>query len=209
MKNTIMPAELASYLSSYGYLAIFSLIFIQELGVPNPVPNELILLFSGYLASVHTLSFPLVFLAAVAADFIGTSVLYFAFYYFGPYILAHKPRWIPLSRERIEGIGRTISKKGRWSIYVGRLIPYLRGYASVAAGFMRIPPAIFLTAVIVSAITWSGGYVVAGYFLGPYWQKVAGAMGNIEAIVLVAAVAVAIILVTRHFSHAARQNKQQ
>jgi membrane protein DedA with SNARE-associated domain len=204
-----MPPELASYLASYGYLALFSLIFIQELGVPNPVPNELILLFSGYLASIHTLSFPLVLLSAVAADFIGTSILYLVFYYFGPYILAHKPRWVPLSRERIESIGQTISKKGRWGIYVGRLIPYLRGYASVAAGFLRIPPAVFLTAVIISAMTWSGGYVIAGYFLGPYWQKVAGTMGSIETIILVAAIAVAIILVTRHFSRERQRNKQQ
>ncbi|MCX6740828.1 MAG: hypothetical protein NTY61_00295 [Candidatus Parcubacteria bacterium] len=45
-----MPHSLAVFITHYGYLAIFFLVFLQEIGVPNPVPNELVLLFSGYLA---------------------------------------------------------------------------------------------------------------------------------------------------------------
>ncbi len=152
-------------------LAIFSLIFLQEIGVPNPVPNEFVLLFAGYLTSVHRLNLFLVLTSVVTADFIGTSTLFFAFYFFGKTILAKKPNWIPVKMERIERAGQKIVEKNWWGLYLGRLIPYVRGYTSVAAGLFQVKPRIFLLAVILSAITWSGGYTLAGHFTGAYWGK--------------------------------------
>jgi len=180
-----MPTELAHYITEYGYWAIFSLVFLQEIGVPNPVSNELVLIFSGYLAWSGLLSFPLVFLTAVAGDVIGTTLLYTIFYHFGEYILAHKPRWIPISREHIEKLTERVSKKGWWGIFVGRLTPFLRGYVSVAAGLIGIPPGTFLPTVLGSALLWSGGYVVIGKIVGPYWQATASRVGHIELFILI------------------------
>jgi membrane protein DedA with SNARE-associated domain len=195
-----MPPELASFIAEYGYLAIFLLVFLQEIGVPNPVPNELVLLFCGYLTSQGILQFPLVLLTAISADFIGTSLLYSVFYLSGSYILDHKPRWLPISREKVQKIADKISKRGRWGIYLGRLIPYLRGYVSVAAGLLEIKPRIFLTAVIVSAATWSGGYVIAGNILGPYWNSVAEQTGSVVTIIAGIALIIICVMAGRYFA---------
>jgi membrane protein DedA with SNARE-associated domain len=71
--------ELNHFIVAYGYLAIFLFIFLQELGVPNPITNELVLMFSGYLAYTGTLSITKVIITAISADFTGTSILYFIF----------------------------------------------------------------------------------------------------------------------------------
>jgi membrane protein DedA with SNARE-associated domain len=178
-----MPAELALYITKYGYAAIFSLVFLQEIGIPNPVPNELVLLFAGYLASIHVLSLSLVFITVVMADFIGTSLLYAFFYLFGDYVMDHKPKWLPISKEKIIKLSDKISRREQWGIYAGRLIPYLRGYTSVAAGLLKIRPRVFLTAVLISAITWSGSYALVGKFMGKYWQEFAGQLGGYESLV--------------------------
>ena len=195
-----MPPELAHYITAYGYLAIFSLVFLQEIGVPNPVSNELVLIFSGYLASTGILSLPIVLFTVIMADFAGTSLLYFVFYYFGSQLIERKPHWLPISREHIEKITERVSKRGRWGIFVGRLIPFLRGYASVAAGLLEIPPKIFLPTVITSAILWSGGYVVAGQALGPYWRNLADKIGGIEFLLLIVLLIVLFIIIGRVFS---------
>lgn len=192
-----MSAELALHITRYGYLAIFLLVLLQELGVPNPVTNEFVLLFSGYLAFSGVLNLWLTILTAVSADFIGTTILYAAFYWRGKYLLACCPRWFPISPAHIERIARTISERQQWGIYLGRMIPFLRGYASVAAGILPIKPKIFMPAVIISAITWSGGYVIAGRLLGPYWEQVALRIGRIESIVLLAALIVIATLIGR------------
>jgi len=200
-----VSAEIARYITQYGYLAIFLLVLLQELGVPNPVTNEFVLLFSGYLAFSGVLNLWLVLLSAVAGDCIGTTILYFVFYRFGGYIMDHRPRWIPISQAHIDRLAHTISKRQRWGIYVGRLLPFLRGYASVAAGLLPIEPKVFIPAVIVSAITWSGGYVIAGWLLGPYWEQVAAQVGGVELVVLGAALIVIAFFVRRAVLRKGRQ----
>jgi membrane protein DedA with SNARE-associated domain len=71
-----MSPTLSAYIITYGYIAIFSLVFLQEIGIPNPVPNEVVLLFSGYLSSVGKLDYITVLIAVIAADAIGSSLLY-------------------------------------------------------------------------------------------------------------------------------------
>ena len=192
-----MSSELAACITKYGYLAIFLLVFVQELGVPNPVTNEFVLLFSGYLASAGVLNLWLAILAAVSADCIGTIVLFAVFYRCGGAIMAHRPRWLPLSEDRIKRLARSIAERQRWGICVARLIPFLRGYASVAAGLLAIRPRVFIPAVIVSAITWSGGYVMAGRLLGPYWEQLARKIGRAESFVLLAVVLVVTTVIGR------------
>ncbi len=170
-----MPTDVANYIIRYGYLTIFSLVFLQEIGVPNPVTNELVLLFSGYLAYTGRLSLVWVILTVVAADFLGTSLLYFIFYLFGEYLLAHGPKWIPM--EKIENLKNKVQSKGRWGIFAGRLIPYVRGYTSVAAGLLEIPPYVFLTSVLLSAVLWSGGYAIIGYAFGNRWNTIISKLG--------------------------------
>ena len=192
-----MSAELALHITKYGYLAIFLLVLVQELGVPNPVTNEFVLLFSGYLAFAGTLNLWLVILTAVSADCIGTTLLYAVFYRCVDYIMRLPPRWFPVSRSHLERIAQTMVTRQRWGIYCGRLVPFLRGYASVAAGILPIRPKIFIPAVIFSAITWSGGYVIAGRLLGRYWEQFAVRVGHIESMVLLAACILTATLIGR------------
>jgi len=159
-----MSPTLSAYIITYGYIAIFSLVFLQEIGVPNPIPNEVVLLFSGYLSSIGQLDCITVLITVIAADALGSSLLYMTFYYCGQRVLQKWPHVIPTSK--LAYLTARVSHKDRWSIYVGRHIPFLRGYTAVAAGLLKIPPRIFLPAVLLSALTWSGGYVIVGKLLG-------------------------------------------
>jgi len=162
-----MPPEVISFISNNGYWAIFVLIFSQEIGLPNPVPNELVMLFCGYLAYNGVLIWPYLVLVAFAADFIGTNILYFTFYYSGSFILRKKPKWF-LPADKIERLSERIKHRGRWIIYLFRLTPFIRGYTSVISGLLQIRPRVFLLIAFLSAATWSFAYIMAGKLLGPY-----------------------------------------
>jgi membrane protein DedA with SNARE-associated domain len=192
--------EVNQYIVTYGYFAIFLFVFLQELGVPNPVTNEFILLYAGYLAHKGLLNLLLIMLVSVSADFSGTCILYFVFYAFGNYIIAHKPRWLPLSEEKIRTWQQLIYKGKRRSVYVGRLIPFLRGYVSVAAGLLQVKPMYFVTTVFTSAITWSGGLVFLGWILAPYWSLVMKNTGFAKSIALILMVVVLIYLTGKYLT---------
>ena len=93
-----MSPILSAYIIKYGYIAIFLLVFLQEIGMPNPVPNELVLIFSGYLTSVGKLDFITVLITVIAADTIGSSLLYMTFYCFGQRVLQKWSHVIPTSK---------------------------------------------------------------------------------------------------------------
>lgn len=171
-----MPEALITYILTHGYPVIFLLVFLQEIGIPNPVPNEVILLFAGYLASAgHFIAIKIIAIA-ILADFIGTSVLYGIFYIFGHLIATRRPKWLPV--DRIESWQRKISERGKMGIFLGRMIPYVRGYTSAAAGLLKIPPRIFMPIVLISAIIWSGGLVFAGKLLGKHVEQLVDNFGG-------------------------------
>src|SRR5215510_1802821 len=180
-----MSPTLSAYILKYGYVAIFSMVFLQEIGVPNPIPNEVVLLFSGYLSSIGQLDCITVLITVIAADALGSSLLYMTFYYFGQRVLQKWPHIIPTSK--LTYLTVRVAHKDRWSIYVGRHLPFLRGYTAVAAGLLKIPPRIFLPAVLLSALTWSGGYVIAGKLLGHEYVHVVSklAVGKIALVLVI------------------------
>lgn len=163
-----MTPEIASYIDQYGYIALFFLVFLQEIGVPNPLANELVLLFAGYLTSLQQLDLMAVLITVVAADVLGTSLLYMLFYSCGQHLLRKWPRL--MSTPQLTHLTTKIAHQHRWSIYLGRHLPFVRGYTSVAAGLLHIPPHIFLPAVVLSALTWSGGYVIAGRLFASHYS---------------------------------------
>jgi membrane protein DedA with SNARE-associated domain len=200
-----MSQTFSAYILKYGYMAIFSLVFLQEIGVPNPLPNELVLLFSGYLTSIGRLDFTIVLITVVTADTIGSSVLYIAFYYFGQRVLQKWPHVIPTSK--LAYLTARVSHKDRWSIYVGRHIPFLRGYTAVAAGLLKIPPSIFLPAVFLSALTWSGGYVIAGQLLGYEYVHVVPKLAVGKIVLVLSILLIIIIFLWPRMNHYLKNKK--
>jgi membrane protein DedA with SNARE-associated domain len=189
-----MPQSVISFITQYGYFSVFIIIFSMEAGIPNPVPNELVLMFCGYLSIKGVLLLPILFLVAPCADFTGTSILYGIFYFLGKRILRHKPRWFPLSEDSIEKLSEKIAKGGKTKIYFYRLIPFVRGYTSIITGLLQMKPRIFLPIALLSGITWSTFYLITGRLLGPYCIVVGNKLGKAKYVVLLSALMVLIIV---------------
>ena len=199
-----MSSELINFITLYGYYGIFILVFLQEIGVPNPVPNELVLLFSGYLTFTGILNLPLVILAALSADFIGTSILHTVFYFFGTYILQNKPRWLPLPINAINKLTYRLSGKGLSGIYICRLTPFIRGYTSVISGLLQIKHRVFLPLALITAILWSAAYVITGRLLGPFWGHFISNIESFKYIMLLILIIVILFFLAYQYKRSAR-----
>lgn len=170
-----MSFNIQGLIASYGYLGIFLLVFSEEIGFPNPVPNELNILFAGSLAASGFLSLPLVFLMAFLGDFLGAVIWYFLFYFFGNQLMKRSPRWLPV--KAIQEFEGKISKRKKWVIFFGRLVSYGRKFISMAAGLIKVKPKIFLEMVFWSSVVWTGIFLVIGWSLGPNLNAVINKIG--------------------------------
>lgn len=187
-----IPPYFITNVLHYGYLLIFLLVFLQEVGVPNPIPNELVLIFSGYLGYSGKLNIMLTIASAYAGDLLGSGILFTLFFLFGKTIMERKPRWIPISKSKLDKLSRKIQRKGFAGVFLGRMTPFIRGYVAVLLGLMNYPVRRYLVVLNATALLWAAGYVTVGFFIGPYWKIVSAyivgfrmGMGFIPVIVLV------------------------
>ena len=167
-----IPPDFLQSVIKYGYLIIILLVFLQEVGFPNPIPNELVMVFSGYLCYTGMLKVPFVILVALLGDLLGSGILYAVFYFFGKKIMKKKPRWLPISQKKIDKLAAKFQKQGISAVIIGRLSPFIRGYVSVLMGIMNYPAKKYSWILVGTAIFWACFYVLTGYLIGPYWKLV-------------------------------------
>ncbi len=203
-----MPEGVVLYITKYGYLAIFLLVFLQETGMPNPIPNELLLMFSGYLSFKGVFSLPLLIITAASADFIGTNILYLLFFTGGSFIIRKKPKWIPLSVATLERMTVKISEGGRLPMYIFRLTPFTRGYTSVIAGLLRVRPKIYLPLAFITGVTWATAYIAAGNLIGPYWDLFTRNIYTFKYYMISVLAIISVVVVIAYYFRRRRKNKR-
>ena len=189
-----MIDQLISGFSHHGYLAVLMFIFLQEVGLPSPFPNEIVLLFSGYLSFTGFFKLPLVIILAISADLLAGLTLFFLFFYFGKLILEHKPKWIAIPQKKIEDISYRINNAGQSAIFIGRLTPLLRGYVAVLCGLFHISPERYVFNLSISSVIWASAYICCGYLIGPYWNLITKSNSELQMILILIPVSVIIIL---------------
>ena len=159
-----MEDTLTGYIIAYGYLAIFCIVLLQELGMPG-LPNELVLVYFGYLSRKAGLSYPLVIVLVVLADMSGSFILYILFYHAKDFLLRIKPTWLRLPSKKINSLKQKIIIRSGRNIFIAKLTPFVRSYLPVVAGLLQVEPVLYGRIVFITAFIWSGGWVTAGWLL--------------------------------------------
>jgi membrane protein DedA with SNARE-associated domain len=187
-----MPTVLMDFISNYGYLSIFFLVFIQEIGIPT-FPNEVLLMYAGYIAFAGTLNIFWVICVALSADISGTFLLYIIFIIWGDYLYQLMLKRLPRSLPLLAFVKRRVQQKGKAGVLIGRLIPYVRGYTSVVAGLFKMNVKEYSSMILLSAIIWTGGYILLGWFCGSYCKTIFGNIFLIKDLIIIIPVSVLLI----------------
>lgn len=148
------------------------LLVALETVVP-PVPSEVVLAMSGYLASAGRVNVVLVILAATAGSLIGALALYYAGAAIGEERLRRWLDRLPLvDSEELDRADKWFEKYGKWAVLIGRMVPVVRSLVSVPAGANRMPLGQFAGLTVLGSGVWNSIFVGLGYALGDQWQDV-------------------------------------
>jgi membrane protein DedA with SNARE-associated domain len=190
-----MP-DLGRLIDSWGYVAVFLIVVLGNLGLP--VPEETVLTIGGYLAWQGRLKWATVVIVAIVGAVVGDNMSYWLGRRYGQRLLNRVAAAAP---ERIERARQFVVRHGMLAVFAARFVAGLRFMAGPLAGSTGLEPARFFIANLLGAVLYvpvmvGVGYGV-GYGLGERIESLRRAAGNTEriAVAVLALVAITVWLV--------------
>ena len=184
--------SLLTWVSQYGYISLFLLLVLGIVGLP--VPDETLLVFSGYLISKGRLHPTLTFLSAFCASTTGISLSYLIGKAFGHSFVERYGKYVHLSPKRMERVNRWFHRIGHWLLTIGYFIPGVRHFTALVAGMSNLEYRIFALFAYPGAALWVTIFLALGYFVGDKWQAAVALVNRYTLIALVIAVLITAIL---------------
>jgi membrane protein DedA with SNARE-associated domain len=186
-------------ISQYGYLAVFVLMLAESACIP--IPSEVVMLFGGALsAGAVAGARPLlmgVFLAGVLGTVAGSYLSWAVGRYAGQAAIRRWGRRVGVREHEIDKATAWFERHGTVAVLVGRVIPVIRTFISLPAGFADMPAGTFGLYTTLGSVPWTAALAIAGYALGANWEQVANDFHGptyVIAGVLVIGIAVAVII---------------
>lgn len=160
---------------TYGYLAIFLLMLAESACIP--VPSEVTMLFGGALASGAIagtrLNIVVVVLVGTAGNVAGSYLAWAVGRWVGPAAVRRWGRHLRLADHDIDRAQRWFERHGAASVFFGRLLPVIRTFISLPAGFAAMRPVRFGVYTVAGCLPWTAALAWIGYAIGANLQHVA------------------------------------
>jgi membrane protein DedA with SNARE-associated domain len=150
-----------------GYVGVAALTFLENL-LP-PIPSEVVIPLVGFVAAQGDMHLGLAIAAAIVGS-LGGAILW--------YVVARRVgerrvrawvdrngKWLTLSADDIDKAVAWFQRHGKTAVFVGRLVPGVRTFVSLPAGFARMPFLPFLLFSTVGTAIWAIALAYAGVAL--------------------------------------------
>ncbi len=170
-----------------GIYLIFTLIAYLENVLP-PVPGDVLLAFSGYLAAEGLLSLPLIWGLTVLASVVGFMNMYWIGYKLGGQIEEKKEKHFLLRfiNYRYFRKGRIwMYKYGQWVIFGNRFLAGTRSVISITAGVSHLKVSYTILNSFISSALWNAALLLMGWIIRDNWQLIGGYLSAYGKVILV------------------------
>ena len=189
----------------YGLAAVFLFGFLEACCVP--IPSEVTFGFAGVLAAEsHHLNIVAIIVVGTLAELIGSMVAYSIGRVGGRPLVHRFGRYLLITQNDIDRAERFFAGRGAWAVLLGRALPVVRTFASIVAGFIEMPAALFALLSLIGTAIWVSAIALVGYGVGSAWTKVAHGIslaGYAIAALAVIAIAAFILHRVRELRHEA------
>jgi membrane protein DedA with SNARE-associated domain len=181
-----MMESVARLLDVYGLLAIFAVMLIKEIGVPVPIPSDLIMLAAASQAASGKYAVWVAFGVILLAMVGGAWVQYLLARKLGRSFLYRFGRYIGLTQDRLDRAASAVRQGGAVTVGVSLVTPGIRIATVPACGLAELPMRSFLPGLMAGSGTFLALHFVIGYVGGPIVNAVMRA-ANLPMLVFIAA----------------------
>jgi membrane protein DedA with SNARE-associated domain len=195
----VTPVEsVLGWVAHHGYVGIFGLLMLGIVGLP--IPDETLLMFTGYLIFKHELQPLPAFAAGFLGSICGITVSYALGRMLGLYLVTRLGHFLHIEPEALEQVRAWYERKGKYGLVISYFIPGIRHLAAYVAGSSRLSLPVFATFAYLGGLLWSSSFISIGYVLGDEWEQMSVALHRfllIGAGVITVVIAIGFILMRR------------
>ena len=163
LANTVL-----SIISAAGYWGIFFLSLVESAAIP--IPSEVVLPFSGFLAATGQFHIGTVILVATLGNWAGSLILYAIGRSGGRSFLERYGKYIFVHADDLDRADHWFHRHGSETVFWGRIIPLVRTFISLPAGVSRMRMSPFNIYTVTGAAIWNGVLAFIGYKMGENWN---------------------------------------
>ncbi|MDU2065548.1 MAG: DedA family protein [Sporomusaceae bacterium] len=156
------------FIDIWGYWAIFLGMALESANIP--IPSELIFGFAGYLVYLGRLEFWPATIYGVLGGLAGSIVSYGIGYYGGRPFVFRYGKYFFVTPKRLDQAQRWFDRYGLAAVFFARLMPVVRTFISLPAGFAQVPFVKFVIYTVVGSFPWTVALIYIGKMLGYNWE---------------------------------------
>lgn len=174
-------------ISAMGYPGIVLTMAIESALIP--LPSEIIMPFSGYLASVGKFDLNLVALMGAIGNVAGSLVAY-AIGYYGHEKLVRRfirkfGKWILITEKELDETEVLLHRFKDLVVLGSRVVPGIRTVISLPCGFAKLPLGRFIVLTFIGSFIWSYFLAWIGFVLGENWRTIGPYLHEADAAIII------------------------
>ncbi len=200
-----LAAFIFAIISAGGYGVIVLLMAVESACIP--LPSEIIMPSSGYLASIGRFDLIWVATAGALGCNLGSTVAYAVGAIGGRPFVDRFGRYVLISRRELDWVHSFFEHYGGVTVFVSRLLPVVRTFIALPAGVARMPMLKFQIYTFVGSWPWCYGLAYVGYRLGVAWNTdptLRDVLHRFDAVIVAVMMAAAAWYVWRHLRREAK-----
>ncbi len=183
-------------ISNFGYGGLFLTMALESAAIP--IPSEVVVPFSGFLASKGQLNFWVVVIVATIANLSGAIVIYYIGFFGGEPFLEKYGRYFLIHRDDISKLDSWLSRHGAKLAFLSRLLPGIRTFSSIVIGVGKVNLSKFIWYTLAGSFVWNFALAYIGFTAGNKWDLLRPYFRKFDMLILTVIIIGIILFIFKH-----------
>ncbi len=157
-----------NFIDTWGYIAVAVLMALENACIP--IPSELILGFAGYLIFAGQMEFFEATVAGMIGGMLGSIITYYIGSHGGRPFINKYGKYFFMKKSHIDTAQNWFDKYGIKAVFFSRMLPVVRTFISLPAGFARVNMKKFIIYTFAGSLPWTMLILYIGMILGENWR---------------------------------------
>lgn len=206
----LLAHYIISLIEATNYVGIFILMFLESALIP--IPSEITMPFSGFLAASGKLNFWGIVITGTLANLTGSLLAYYIGYLLEETILIgfikKYGKFLLITVDDYNKAYKWFTKYGDKIIFISRILPAVRTVISLPAGVFKMNMKKFIIYTTVGCFIWSVFLTYIGFVLGENWNSLEKYFREFQIIIAVLFVLMVIFYINHKLKIVKLRNKK-